>query len=587
MQATPRISDPLRIASALSPALFALGDPDRFVELLNSNPAGIVLVDAGPELTVVYCNDAFQRWAPLGRRPLIGRSLPELFAWSDRAAIRSSYREAVRSGRPVHWRSAPYHERPGGGSDGRLAYWNVSHYPLCGPAGRVTHVLTFTVDVTDQASVRARMREAQQRVLAGVGGMARHLSGQGGVAAFFDDLTDALTDLVPAARAAFWLYDADTETISPQAGAAGFTDEQLDRLRGVSCSPDGEGLAERIVFHDLVLRDQVDGVLAEATAYRSALQAVGVADTISMAWRSGGHRLGALGVYDSTRPSGFSEEDVWVLQAAVTAAALVWEHRQADAALAELREREAASLRQQIEQSMELEQLKTDFLKLASHELRGPLGVVRGYISMMEDGTLEPVEENIAPVLPLLRAKLDEMNRLINEMLETARLDDSALQLQLARLDLRDVVHEAVRSLEPLAGERHRLVTDMPGAPVEVMGDRSRLSMVVTNLVHNALKYSPNGGEVRVTCGATADGRAEVSVTDQGVGIAAEDQARRFTRFGRIVTPETAGIAGTGLGLYLARDLARRHGVEAPVASERGRGSTFTLSVPLAPAPGR
>ncbi|TMC10047.1 MAG: hypothetical protein E6J41_09235, partial [Chloroflexi bacterium] len=456
--------------------------------------------------------------------------------------------------------------RSGGGSDGRLAYWNVSHYPLCGPAGRVTHVLTFTVDVTDQASVRARMREAQQRVLAGVGGMARRLSGQGGVAAFFDGLTDALTDLVPAARAAFWLYDPGTETISPQDGAAGFTDEQLEGLRGVPCSPDGEGLAERIVFHDLVLRDQVEGVLAEATAYRSALQAVGVADTISMAWRSGGHRLGAVGVYDSTRPSGFSEEDVWVLQAAVTAAALVWEHRQADAALAELREREAASLRQQIEQSMELEQLKTDFLRLASHELRGPLGVVRGYISMMEDGTLEPVEENIGPVLPL---------------------DDSALQLQLARLDLRDVVHEAVRSLEPLAGERHRLVTDMPGAPVEVMGDRSRLSMVVTNLVHNALKYSPNGGEVRVTCGATADGRAEVSVTDQGVGIAAEDQDRLFTRFGRIVTPETAGIAGTGLGLYLARDLAHRHGGDVAVASERGRGSTFTLSVPLALAPDR
>src|SRR5205823_1979273 len=175
---------------------------------------------AGPELTVVYCNDAFQRWAPLGRRPVVGRPLPELFAWSDRAAIRSSYREAVRTGRPVHWRSAPYHERPGGGSAGRLAHWNVSHYPLCGPFGRVTHVLTFTVGVADQAAVRARMRDAQQRVLAGLSGMARHLSDEGGVATFFDDLTRALTDLVPAARAAFWLYDHEAGTISPQAGAA-------------------------------------------------------------------------------------------------------------------------------------------------------------------------------------------------------------------------------------------------------------------------------------------------------------------------------------------------------------------------------
>jgi PAS domain S-box-containing protein len=582
MQATPRIADPLRIASALTPALFALGDPDRFVELFDSNPAGVVLVDASPELRVVYCNDAFQRWAPLARRPIVGRPLPELFAWSDRAAIRTSYREAIRTGHPVHWRSAPHHERSGAGSAGRLAYWNVSHYPLCGPAGRVTHVLTFTVDVTDQAAARARMREAQQRVLAGLGGVACHLSDQGDVDAFFADLSRALTDVVPASRAAFWLYDTAAGTISPQAGAVGFSQEQLDRLRGVPCMPDHEGLAERVVLHDVVVREDV-APGADATSYRAALRAVGVVDTISMPWRSGDRRLGMVGVYDSARPSGFIEEDVWVLQAAVTAAALVWEHRQADAALAELREREAAGLRQQIEQSMELEQLKTNFLKLASHELRAPLGVVRGYISMMEDGTLAPVGEQVGPVLPLLRAKLDEMNRLINEMLETARLDDSALQLQLGRLDLREVVHEAVRSLEPLAGEQHRLVTETPGTPVEVMGDRSRLGMVVANLVHNALKYSPSGGEVRVSASRAADGRAQVTVADQGVGIAAEDLDRLFTRFGRIVTPETAGIQGTGLGLYLARDLARRHGGDVGVTSEPGRGSTFTLTLPAAP----
>jgi PAS domain S-box-containing protein len=579
MQAPDPVTDPLGIASALSPALFALGDPDRFVELLNSNPAGVVLVDAGPELRVVYCNAAFQRWVPLARRPVLGRPLPELFAWSDRAAIRGSYREAVRTGRPVHWRSASYHERSGAGSAGRLAYWNVSHYPLCGPAGRVTHVLTFTVDVTDQASARARMREAQQRVLAGLGGMARYLDDQGGGAELLGELCRALVDLVPAGRAAFWLHDPESGTISPRAGAAGFTAEQLERLRGVPCSAGGEGLAERIVFHDLVVRDNVDP-RAGATSYTAALRAVGVADTISTPWRVGERRLGLVGVYDSTRPSGFSEEDVWVLQAAVTTAALVLEHRQVDAAVAEMRDREAAGLRQQVEQSVELEQLKTNFLKLASHELRAPLGVVRGYISMMEDGTLAPVGEHVEPVLPLLRAKLDEMNRLINEMLETARLDDSALQLQLRRLDLRDVVHEAVRSLEPLAGERHRLVTETPGAPVEVTGDPSRLGMVVANLVHNALKYSPAGGEVRVSC-RRADGRAEVAVADQGVGIAAADLDRLFTRFGRIVTPETAGIAGTGLGLYLARDLARRHGGDVTVTSEPGRGSTFTLTLPL------
>ncbi|HSR24326.1 MAG TPA: ATP-binding protein [Candidatus Eisenbacteria bacterium] len=577
MSARSRIPEPLRIASDLSPVLFGLGDPDLLVELLSSNPAGVVLVEATPELTVAYCNEAFRRLAPLGRRPVVGRPLPDLFAWIDRPAMRASYREVVRSGMPLHWRSAPYHE-PSGSSD-RVAYRDVSHFPLRGSDGRVTHVLSFAVDVTDQAGARARMGEAQQRVLAALGGIARQLTTSGERRAVFGELSATMADLVCATRVAFWLYDGDSRTVSAQPGAFGFTAAELELVRTIPCRPGGADPLEQVVFDDLVLREEVDA--APGSPYGAALDALGVSDAITVPWRAGGRNLGAVGVYGSTRCAGFTDEDVWVLRAAATVAALVWEHRQADEALAELRERESASLRQQMDQSIQLEHLKADFLNLASHELRGPLGVVRGYISMMEDGTLAPVGEHVEQVLPLIRAKLDEMNQLIDEMLETARLEDSALRLRLAPLDLREVVHRAVRSLEPLAGERHRLVTEVPGAPVPVEGDPSRLTMVVTNLVHNALKYSPGGGEVRVSCTAAA-GRAEIAVSDQGVGIAAEDAGRLFTRFGRVVTPETGGIGGTGWGLYLARDLARRHGGEVTVESAPGRGSTFTLTLPLA-----
>jgi signal transduction histidine kinase len=554
MPAPSRIPDPLRIASALSPVLFGLGDPDLLVELLNANPAGVVLVEAGHDLRVVYCNDAFQRWVPVTRRPAEGRPLSDLFAWSDRAAIRAAYREVTHTGRPVHWRSTPYHELDGDGPAHRLAYWNVSHFPVRGQAGQVTHVLTFAVDVTAQARARARLREAQQRVLAA-------LDGERDVRVFFEELTATIADLVSAAQVVFWLRDPATGTMSPQAGAYGFTDGDLADLGEVACHPDGGRVIDRVVFEDLVVCES---------------------DDVTIPWRAGDRRLGALGVYGSTRRAGFTEEDVSVLQAAAAAAALVWEHRLADEALADVRDREAAGLRRQIEQSIELEQLKTDFLKLASHELRAPLGVVRGYISMMEDGTLGPVGPHVGPVLPLLRAKLDDMNRLINDMLETARIEDSALQLRVAPLDLRDAVHAAVRSLEPLADDGHRLVTSMPGRSVTVAGDPSRLGMVLTNLVHNALKYSPDGGEVRVTC-TVEDGRARVAIADQGVGIAPESHGVLFTRFGRVVTARTACIGGTGLGLYLARDLARRHGGDVTVESEPGRGSTFTLTLPLAP----
>jgi two-component system sensor histidine kinase SenX3 len=108
------------------------------------------------------------------------------------------------------------------------------------------------------------------------------------------------------------------------------------------------------------------------------------------------------------------------------------------------------------------------------------------------------------------------------------------------------------------------------------------MSIAVAHLVDNAVKFSPNGGEVSVSCSVDPAQRlAVVAISDRGLGIAAVDLARIFTRFGRIVTPENSAIAGTGLGLYLARDTVRRHGGEITAESSPGDGSTFTVTLPL------
>jgi signal transduction histidine kinase len=386
------------------------------------------------------------------------------------------------------------------------------------------------------------VREAQQRLLVALDGIAGSIDGNLG--SCIRGLSAAVAELTAAEHAGFWHLDAERQTISLDRGSFGFSAAELDALSTLPGHPGGATAMERAVFREGVVR-------GGDPAHR-------MRDGISVGWRAGRRRLGAVGAYGSTRRDGFTEDDVWVLRMAATAAAMVWESRQAGADL-----------------------------KLASHELRAPLGIVRGYVSMIQDGTLGAVGDEVASVLPLVRAKIDEMNRLIDEMLETARLDDGALALDLRPLDLREVVADAGRALEPLLGQGHRLTTSIPpGGPVTVRGDRARLSMVVTNLVHNAIKYSPAGGEVCVLCVA-GDATARVSVRDHGVGIGPADMGRLFTRFGRILTPATERIPGTGLGLYLARDLARRHGGDIEVASEPGRGSTFTLRLPLAgPSPG-
>ena len=251
--------------------------------------------------------------------------------------------------------------------------------------------------------------------------------------------------------------------------------------------------------------------------------------------------------------------------------------------LAERRETEAVELRSTARRMHELERMKSDFLNLASHELRGPLAVLRGYVSMFEDGSLGDLTDSMEAVVPVMTTKLREMNLLISQMLETARLEDSRLVLSRERLDLRDVLAGAREKMQPIAGERHPISTEEGAPAVPVVGDRNRLTMILTNLMDNAIKYSPDGGEVACRILARG-GRAILSVSDRGIGIRSDDLGRLFTRFGRVVNADTSHIPGTGLGLYLARELARMHGGDIEVESVPKVGSTFRLVLPLATA---
>jgi signal transduction histidine kinase len=235
-----------------------------------------------------------------------------------------------------------------------------------------------------------------------------------------------------------------------------------------------------------------------------------------------------------------------------------------------------------VERSEALERAKSDLLNLVSHELRSPLTVLAGYLSMLADGSLGEVGPGLGhQVLPVLRGKVTEMEILVEQMLEASRMEESRLVLAPRRVDLRELAADAVRSATTLAGVDHRIELVQPEEPVPVMVDPGRVGTILSNLLDNGVKYSPEGGEV--TCAvAAADGQALVTVADRGLGIREEDLPKLFGRFGRLVTPENSHIAGTGLGLYLSRELARMHGGDITVESSAGKGSRFTLSLPLA-----
>jgi PAS domain S-box-containing protein len=246
--------------------------------------------------------------------------------------------------------------------------------------------------------------------------------------------------------------------------------------------------------------------------------------------------------------------------------------------VAEQQRREAAKLRDHANRLSQLERTKSEFLNVASHELRGPIAVLRGYLSMVEDGTLSADE--LPKVIPVMSGKLQQMELLVQQMLDTARLEASRFELHVELVDVCRLAERVVGNYRAFANDTHDVSFSRPEEPVVVRADPRRLETVLANLLDNAIKYSPRGGPVRCLVAQTR-GRAFVSVEDGGLGIPQAAMDRLFTRFGRIVTSENAHIDGTGLGLYLAREIARHHGGDILVESREGRGSRFTLTLPI------
>jgi signal transduction histidine kinase len=224
-----------------------------------------------------------------------------------------------------------------------------------------------------------------------------------------------------------------------------------------------------------------------------------------------------------------------------------------------------------------LERAKTDFLNIASHELRGPMTVIKGYLTMLESGALGDVSPKAHSVLPLLISKSDEVNWMVEQMIEASRLEEGRLALKTRRMDVVELADSAIEGVRMLLSD-HELKVNTPPDAIEAQVDPDRFQIVIRNLLSNAAKYSPAGTAISVDIGRDGD-MAVVEVKDEGVGISAENQEQLFTRFGRIETG--ISIQGTGLGLWLSREIARMHKGDLTVASEPELGSTFTFSVPL------
>lgn len=259
----------------------------------------------------------------------------------------------------------------------------------------------------------------------------------------------------------------------------------------------------------------------------------------------------------------------------------VTERARAERAQAEALRRE----QQSVHRLEEADRVKDELVSTISHELRTPITSIQGYTEMIVDGAYGPVDPRQSEALQKVDRNVTRLRALVDDLLYVARGPDAGPRGRHVPLDLREVVTEAWATVCQLAGERHlELALDLPDVPVVVTGDALVLERLVLNLAGNAVKFTPDGGRVACSVRTTA-GSALLVVSDTGMGIPAEDLGRVFERFWRAPQARDEQIAGSGLGLSVARRIVTEHHGTIEVESALGEGTTVTVRLPSATLP--
>ncbi len=288
--------------------------------------------------------------------------------------------------------------------------------------------------------------------------------------------------------------------------------------------------------------------------------------------------IGTLSV-DDFKVDAFSADHGRLLTIAAAQASVAIENAQLFAAIKE----RAQELERAYNELQELDRKKDEFVQNVSHELRTPLTFVKAYVELFLDGTLGPVSDPQRQSLNIVVERTDTITRLVNDILTLQTLEQGTMEMSPLAVD--ELVQSAVQGAEATAAQVGlALQVDVVEPLPLIHGDRDRLAQVLDNLLGNAIKFSPDGGTITVRAHSTHQA-VQVAVTDQGIGMPADQLAKIFERFYQVDGSSKRRFGGTGLGLAIAKRIVEGHNGRIWAESEEGKGSTFFFTLPVSPAP--
>ncbi|MCJ8208505.1 ATP-binding protein [Mucilaginibacter sp. RS28] len=490
-------------------------------------PPTVIVRPDPPRFTIIAANDGYLKVTKSSWADLEGKGLLEAFPQNPKdatttnnvASLRESLTKAVITKLPQELPSQKYDIPVRGTDQFETRYWKATNSPVLNKQGEVTCLMHVALDISEAIQIAQKERSALEM------SEAQRKSLQ--------QMEERLRLAVDSAKMGTWHIDLKNGNIT--------TSLRFKELYGFN--PDEQFSIDdlfNIVGDDY--RYRVTSAIKAAIEYRKPLTIefpiIGRHNQ-KLRWiRATGKHYEA----EDSQPSNYS------------------------GTVMDITERKLDEIR------------KNDFIAMVSHELKTPLTSVKAYVQMLT-GKLKNSGDNFSMVaLQKVHVQIEKMHTLIKGFLDVARLEAGKIQLNLQNFVLSELLQQAVDEVEGLT-KSHQFILDLCDS-VTVNADKDKISQVVNNFLSNAIKYSPHGGLITISC-AKHDGMVTVSVKDTGIGISKQDQERLFDRFYRVESADTRNISGFGIGLYLCAEIVERHNGHIGVFSEQGQGSTFYFSLPI------
>ena len=415
-----------------------------------------------------------------------------------------------------------------------------------------------------EAMYKERIKEMQRRIstLERVLRLTQAINSTLDLDPLLDIIVQAVTELTETESASIMLIDERTGDLRFQA----VTGQKSAEVKPFTVPVEGS-IAGAAITEDrpLLIRD----VQNDPRWYQHVDKASGFTTRSIMAvpMKVRGEVVGVVEAINKRGDAEMTWEDVEILSTLASQAAIAIHNA-----------RLLAALQRAYDELNELDRMKSNFIAIAAHELRTPLSVILGYAMFLKNEASGPEEQE---QLDAVLQSAMRLRSLINDMINLREVDAGEAMLELESFALQDMIDEAVEEVRPLAeAKEHQIVLSLPEQPIIVTADRGKLSIALGNLLHNAIKFTPQGGQVGVRAGRYSD-KAWFMVWDTGIGIPPKEVDRIFDRFYQVEPSLTRHYEGMGLGLAIVKEMIELHHGHVRVDSREGKGSAFTVTIPL------